>query len=266
MIFKRRTIAQPVSFEGIGLHSGVPVKVTVHPSESGIAFRLGDDRVEAKPENVSDTTRRTKLGPINTIEHLMSAFAGLEITGAEVELDAVEMPGMDGSSKPFVDALLAVGFVDGAEFEVPSLFSRLFPHDDHSSVSIAKGSGHWKYVFETGERWPGTQSYETETIIDSYASEVAPARTTAFSEELEMAAKLGLGKGLDLNSVLILDETAYRNPARFEDEPARHKLLDLAGDLYLAGVPLRALNVVAVKSGHTGNVRAAQMLSQAIWG
>ena len=94
--YTRKTLQSDVVMEGLGLHSGIPVKVHIYPGDQGIAFRRGDERVLAKPENVTDTTRCTTLGPVSTIEHLMSAFAGLEITDAEVEVDAPELPGLDG--------------------------------------------------------------------------------------------------------------------------------------------------------------------------
>jgi UDP-3-O-acyl-N-acetylglucosamine deacetylase len=97
VIFTRRTVVNPVSFTGLGLHTGVPVELTIHPGENGIAFRYSSTRTEATPDNVTDTRRSTKLGEVGTIEHLMSALAGLEITDAEIELTAPEIPAMDGS-------------------------------------------------------------------------------------------------------------------------------------------------------------------------
>lgn len=265
MTYARKTLAAPVHFEGLGLHTGVPVKVTVHPGESGIAFRLGGTRTAAHPENVTDTTRSTRLGEVGTVEHLMSAFAGLEITDAEVELDAPELPGMDGSSTGYVQSLLAAGFQALGEGEVPPLFSRVFlQEDDGTKVAIAKGTGHWRYVFTTADRWPGEQPFEAEDIVGIYPEAIAPARTFAFAEEIPTIIQMGLGKGLDETSALILGIEGYKNDCRFEDEPARHKLLDLMGDIYLAGVPIRALSVVAERSGHRANVHAAKMLAEAV--
>ncbi len=263
MSFSRRTVAERVTFSGKGLHSGIPVKMTIHPGEAGIWFRYGSERIKAIPENVSDTTRCTRLGSISTIEHLMSAFAGLEITDAEVELDAGELPGMDGSAAAYVDTLANAGFEHVGLEAKPQLYRRVFLQEGATKIAVAKGSGHWRYVYETGERWPGTQSFEVPEIVVAYRDDIAPARTFALSEELPMIAKLGLGQGLDETSALILGTEGYQNKARFADEPARHKLLDAAGDLYLAGIPLRLLSVVAERSGHTANVKAALMLKQA---
>ncbi|MGV3614105.1 MAG: UDP-3-O-acyl-N-acetylglucosamine deacetylase [Fimbriimonas sp.] len=265
MTFTRRTVGSVVHFEGLGLHTGVPVKVAVHPGGDGIAFRYGATRTVAHPANVTDTTRSTKLGEVGTVEHMMSALAGLEITDAEIELDAPELPGLDGSSDGFVKGLAAAGFETLGERDVPPLFTRVFlQEDDGTKLAIAKGTGHWRYVFTTADRWPLEQAYEQADVVEAYAAEIAPARTFAFAEEIPFIIQMGLGKGLDEKSALILGIEGYKNEARFPDEPARHKLLDLVGDLYLAGVPLRALSVVAERSGHRANVHAAAMLAEAI--
>jgi len=262
--YPRKTIKSAVTFEGLGLHSGIPVKIRIHPGSEGIAFRNGTDRVLARPENVTDTARCTTLGPVSTIEHLMSAFAGLEITDAEVEVDAPEMPGLDGSALPYVVAMCQAGFEDIGSREIPDVYGRVFLHDEQIKVAISKGTGHWRFVYATNGRWPVEQSFETIDTHASYAQEIAPARTFVLAEEIPMIIQLGLGRGLDESSALILGIEGYKNEARFEDEPARHKLLDLIGDLYLSGVPIRHVNVVAERSGHRNNVKAAAMLAQSV--
>lgn len=266
MTFERFTLSRAARFEGLGLHTGVPVSVTVHPASDGISFRLGQDRVAASPENVTDTTRCTRLGRVGTVEHLMSAFAGLEITDAEVELDAPEVPGLDGSARPFVEGLLQAGFERIGEAVRPHLFGRVFLHHGNAEIAAAKGDGHWRYQYDTNTRWPGLQDFELKRVTQGYVSEVAGARTFAFEEELPMISQMGLGRGLDESSALILGSEGYTNQARFDDEPARHKLLDLIGDLYLSGVPIRFLDVVAHRSGHTANVMAAAKIKLATGG
>ncbi|CAN5466578.1 UDP-3-O-acyl-N-acetylglucosamine deacetylase [soil metagenome] len=262
MNFVRRTVRNAVSFSGLGLHSGNSVEVTVNPGESGIAFRSGPDRVLARPENVSNTQRCTQLGSVSTIEHLMSALAALEITDAEIEVTGGELPGLDGSALPFYRGLNAVSTEEIGEGHCGDIFRRLFlPEDSGRTISVSKGEGHWRYLFDLGPRWPGEQAFKSK--LDDYEAEIAPARTLVLSEELEMAMKAGLGKGLTEESVLIIDPTGYRNFERFPDEPARHKLLDLIGDLYLSGVPIRFLNVVAERTGHRINVAMAKMLAEA---
>ncbi|AIE85180.1 UDP-3-O-acyl-N-acetylglucosamine deacetylase [Fimbriimonas ginsengisoli] len=263
--FPRHTVRQPFTVAGLGLHTGVPVSVTVHPGDQGIGFRYGGTRVLAHPANVTDTTRSTKLGEVGTVEHLMSAFAGLEITDAEVELDAPELPGLDGSAGGYIDAIMGVGIEQIGDREFPSLYTRLFLQEDGGpKMAIGKGNGQWRFVFATDDRWPGEQAFELEDAVGGYVEHIARARTFAFAEEVPMIIQLGLGRGLDENSALILGIEGYKNEPRYPDEPARHKLLDLMGDLYLAGVPVRALNVVSERSGHRANVKAAAMLAQAM--
>lgn len=251
---------------GLGLHCGVPVQVDIRPGTEGIRFRFGPSIIEAKPANVTDTRRCTRLGEVSTIEHLMSAFAGLEITDAEVELSAPELPALDGSSKEYVAALERAGYEALGEVEMPELFTRVFIQEVDLKVAISKGSGHWSYLYMTGDRWPREMGFDCEDVVGRYGAEIAPARTFAFTEEVEPLREAGLGQGLTEESALILGEDGFTRPARFPDEPARHKLLDLMGDLYLSGVPVSHLNVSAQKSGHTTNVHAAALLRKAVFG
>lgn len=264
MIVHRKTLAEAIVFEGLGLHSGVPVVATVHPGGAGIWFRCGSERVEAIPANVSDTRRCTRLGGIATIEHLMSALAGSEFTDAEVELTAPELPAMDGSALPFWTDLSAAAKAELGEVEKPDLFTRVFAQEGGASIGIALGTGRGRYEFQSDRDWPYEQSFETEDMLRDYGSQIAPARTTAFHHEIEMARQAGLGRGLDESSVLVLGPSGCVNAARFENELPRHKLLDLMGDLYLAGVPMRTLSIVGQRSGHRLNVEAASRLAAAM--
>lgn len=265
-MMKRLTLRRQVCLSGRGLHSGVPVDVVIAPAENGIHFRRGILAVQAIPENVTDTRRCTRLGEISTVEHLMSAFAGLEITDAEVSLSAPELPALDGSSAEYVAALSDAGFEALPDKELGELFTRVFIQQDAIKIAVSKGSGHWSYRYDIGERWPHEVSFECDDVVAHYGGQVAPARTFALREEVPQALAAGLGKGLDEKSVLILGDTSYEGTARFPDEPARHKLLDLMGDLYLSGVPVKHLNVSAERSGHASNVKAAALLRQALFG
>ncbi|MHB8637432.1 MAG: UDP-3-O-acyl-N-acetylglucosamine deacetylase [Fimbriimonadaceae bacterium] len=259
----RRTVKGVVSLSGRGLHGGAPVDVRIHPGNEGIAFRLGDRRFAAIPENVTDTTRCTRLGDVFTIEHAMSALAGLEVTDVEIELSAPELPGLDGSAAEYVSAIAAIGLTDIGTTHVYPPFKRVFMQEGAVSLAASRGDGHWRFEYLTGERWPGTQVFEASHVTESYAADIAPARTFALVEELPFIKQMGLGQGLDASSALILGTAGYENPARFADEPARHKLLDLIGDLYLSGIPVRYLSVVAVRSGHRTNVAFAKLLADA---
>lgn len=267
---KRATLASEVRLEGRGLHGGEPVTLRLVPADrGGITFvNASGDRIAALPENVVDTRRSTSLDGVRTIEHLMSALAGLGVTDVDVVLEqGDEMPGTDGSAGPFVSALKQAGLRPLNAEERPSLFARVFTVDEENietKIAIAAGKGHWRYAFDTGDRWPGRQESEWLHVHEVYEKEIAPARTLVFEEEIQLARQAGLGKGLDETSVLAIGQSGYVNQARFADEPARHKLLDLIGDLALAGVPLECLDVAAERSGHRLNVRAAQRLRESL--
>jgi UDP-3-O-acyl-N-acetylglucosamine deacetylase len=193
----------------------------------------------------------------------MSAFAALGITDAHIELSYPELPGLDGSSLSWFTALQGIGSQECGSKELNDLYSRLFVQAESLKLAVGKGNGHWRFDFVTDNRWPGEMTYESQNVLVDYESEIAGARTTVFSEEIELVKAAGLGQGLDESSVLIIGQSGYDNPARFTDEPARHKLLDLIGDLYLSGVPIDQLNVVGVRSGHRRNVEMAKMLWEA---
>jgi UDP-3-O-[3-hydroxymyristoyl] N-acetylglucosamine deacetylase len=262
--YSRSTVSNTVVFEGLGLHGGQPVSVAVNPGEDGIQFRTGNGKWQAVAENVTDTTRCTKLGDIATVEHLMSALAGLEITDAEIEVTGGEMPALDGSSREFAERLHETGLQPLGEAEATLPFKRVFLHEGEIKIAVGKGEGHWQYTYDMGERWPRLQTFESFNVALEYRKEIAPARTFELAERVPAILEMGLAKGLDMDSALILGIEGYKNDPRFDDEPARHKLLDLIGDLYLAGIPIRLLNVSAERSGHTTNVRAAAMVRQFI--
>lgn len=264
MIFQRTTLAAEATFEGLGLHSGDPVRLVVRPGNKGIVFRSPAGTWAATPDNVSDTSRCTRLGEVSTIEHLMSAFCGLEITDAEVELDAGELPALDGAAAEYVRGLQAAGRTDLGQRELRDLFTRLFLQDGETKIAVASGQGHWRYEYITGPRWPGAQVFDATGLPAGYAEQIAPCRTFGLEEEIPHLHAMGLARGLDLSTALVLGRDGYVNDPKFPDEPARHKLLDCLGDLYLSGVPARFLSVVAERSGHRTNVAMAAKLRAAV--
>jgi len=261
--FERKTVLKDALFEGYGLHSGVPVSMAVRPGDEGIWFRCGQERVRACPESVTDTSRCTMLGSISTVEHLMAALAGCEITDAEIELSAPELPAMDGAAAAYVAGLAEACNETIGRALWPGLFARVFAQENGSKIAIAAGEGHWKFEFVHESRWPFSQLYESRAVHEAFASNIAPARTFDFEENVPLIQAAGLAQGLDEKTALILGREGYVNPALFDDEPARHKMLDLIGDLYLSGTPIRFLNVAASRAGHWLNVRAARMLWEA---
>lgn len=194
----------------------------------------------------------------------MSAFAGLGVTDAEVEVIGAELPALDGAAASYVEGLISAGLEACGTLNVRGPYARVFYRDEAVKISIGSGEGHWEYRFVTApERFPGEQVCALRLDPESYAAEIAPARTFAFEEEIGPLRAAGLGLGLDERSALVLGLRGYNNPPKYVDEPARHKLLDLLGDLYLSGVPPILLNVVAERSGHTANVKAAARLAEA---
>ena len=256
----RKTVASVVMVEGKGLHSGLPVSVRVHPATSGVRFLHEGAVLGATPENVTETRRCTRLGTVSTVEHLLSALAGLGITDADVEVTGAELPGLDGSSLGFVQAIQLAGTTECGHLEVDGPFARVFSVEGETKVSIGLGDGVWRYDFDLEAMDLGWQHAQVALTTSSYVSEVAPARTTVFEHELPALLQMGLGQGLQDNGVVVIRRGGYANEVRFPDEPARHKLLDLIGDLSLSGVPCAMLRVVAVRSGHMGNVAAAAKL------
>lgn len=264
MALHRKTLRTEAAFEGLGLHSGTPVRVTVHPGEDGIWFRYQNESVQALAENVVSTKQCTQLGPIFTIEHLMSALAGWEVTDAVVEVSAPELPAMDGSARAFALGLAEAGFAPLPDWDPPRLFKRVYLVDGDIKIAAAAGHGHWTYRFDAGERWPHIQDAEFTFADGSYLEEIAPARTFAFEEQVEPLRAAGFAQGLDMNSALILGTEGPVNPMLVLEEPARHKLLDLIGDMALTGLPLRGLSVNAERSGHRTNVEMALKVRQSL--
>ena len=253
----RMTVREACSWSGAGLHSGASAKVVLHPGAEGIAFRRGPTRTLASAANVVDTRRCTSLAGFATVEHLMSALAAAGITDAEVEVEGEELPGLDGSAAPYALAINQVGTIRIGTSEVEGLYEHVYAVDGDAKVGIGVGAGHFRYHFDLVAHGLGEQVAEIELSGPNYFIEISPARTVVFAHEVEQARAAGLGRGLDASGVLVIGKGKYENAARFPDEPARHKLLDLIGDLALSQVPLGLLNVVSHRSGHRLNVRAA---------
>lgn len=264
MTFERRTIRSEVLLEGFGLHTGVPVEVRIHPGSDGIRFHYGGESLLATPENVTDCRLCTKIGPILTAEHLMSALAGAEITDADVVLSAPELPAADGSAAVFFEALISAGIEEIGQRPYKELFTRVFKHDDFGKVAVSAGSGHWRYRFHSEDRYPFDSVFETADVVAAFATDIAPARTFGWEEDIPAIREAGLARGLDESSAVLLGNSGPLNDVRFPDEPVRHKLLDAAGDIYLAGIPIRLLNFTGERSGHALNVQVAHVLKAAM--
>lgn len=265
----QRTLQQPISATGVGLHSGERVRLGMQPAppDSGIIFRRTDLAepvdVKVEPSLVNDTrlssTLVTDTGVrVGTIEHLMSAFAGMGIDNLLVEVTAAEIPIMDGSAAPFIFLLQSAGVVDQhvpkkfirvlREIEVVEgdKWVRLTPHEGFKvSLSIA-------FDHPAFSRAP--QIVEIDFSHSSYIDEISRARTFGFMHEVEFMRSHGLGLGGTLDNAIVIDDEYVLNPEglRFPDEFVRHKILDAIGDLYIVGHPLIAA-FSGHKSGHALN-------------
>lgn len=254
---KQTTLADQVVIEGIGVHSGRPARVVIHPAEagSGITFLRtnlpnGRERlIEARNSSVVNTELCTVIGDatgasISTIEHLMSALAGLEIDNALVEVDGPEMPILDGSSRLFVEAIDQVGL--RAQNPLRKVVKVLRPvkiEVGTSVVELAPRDSGFRLDVEIAFNSPviGRQSYGLELSPDRYRREVANARTFGFMRDVERLWKAGLALGASLENTVAVGEDRVVNPEglRYPNEFARHKLLDAVGDLALAGYALQ---------------------------
>jgi UDP-3-O-[3-hydroxymyristoyl] N-acetylglucosamine deacetylase len=300
------TVRETVSFEGVGLHTGETCRVAIHPvaaanAPCAITIRKGASVFPARWDFVVDTTRATVLGDgatrISTVEHLMAALWMTGITHCEIEvLQGNEIPILDGSALPFVQALGAVKSTVDALTPSPSptvwargdapdmqqlLWSaeaQLQPHAEaslpHSMSGLFQARHADRYLglaFGGGVLFgyidfPAPLGVQAGAFpLADAAAQIAPARTFGFLREVEALRQQGLAQGGALDNALVIDETGYHNPARFEDEPLRHKLLDVLGDLYLCGARLTGFTLVAIKPGHALNVQLAQQAAQAIF-
>ncbi|OGI38252.1 MAG: UDP-3-O-[3-hydroxymyristoyl] N-acetylglucosamine deacetylase [Candidatus Muproteobacteria bacterium RBG_16_62_13] len=271
----QRTLKNVIRATGVGLHTGEKVYLTLRPApvDTGIVFRRIDlpEPVEilACPENVSDTRLSTSLeangARVSTVEHLMSALAGLGIDNAYIELTASEVPIMDGSAGPFVFLVQSAGIADQS---APKRFIRIkkpvrveqddkwaqFEPFDGFKVSFAIDFDH--PIFQNS-----TQNATVDFSTTSFVREVSRARTFGFMGDLEALQAAGLARGGGFDNAIVLDNYRVLNDdgLRYEDEFVKHKVLDAIGDLYLLGHPLIGA-FSAHKSGHSLNNRLLRQL------
>ncbi|MSU20901.1 MAG: bifunctional UDP-3-O-[3-hydroxymyristoyl] N-acetylglucosamine deacetylase/3-hydroxyacyl-ACP dehydratase [Pedosphaera sp.] len=275
-MLQQQTLREPISYAGIGLHSGNRVNLTFLPASpnSGIRFRRvdleGKPEIEARIENVSDTNRSTTLSKgnvkVHTVEHVLATFAGFGIDNAVIELDANEPPIGDGSARAYCKMVQTAGVVSQGEprdiYRVPhplevqlgETMISIFPHD-HLKISCTSSDKQGRF----------TQFYSVELSPETWENELAHARTFCFFEEIEFLIKNGLIKGGSLeNAVVIRDDAVLTTePLRFPEEFVRHKMLDILGDLALLGRPLCG-HIVAIKPSHSANCELARQLSSLI--
>ena len=275
-MLKQRTLKQIASSVGIGLHSGTKVKLALRPAaaDTGIVFRRIDVDppvdIPLKPENVLDTRMATTIGRgdvrVATIEHLMSALAGLGIDNCYVDVDAAEIPIMDGSAASFVFLVQAAGI---SELAAPKRFVRIVkPIEFRDGDAWARLEPHFgfKLKFSIAFNHPAIdateQMVEVDFARDSYIKQVSRARTFGFVNDVETLRKAGLAIGGSFENAIVMDEYRVLNAdgLRAGDEIAKHKMLDAIGDLAVLGHPLIG-SYVAHKSGHAINNKLLRALT-----
>ena len=302
MNVRQRTIKSSVTVSGVGLHTGSIVNLTFQPAPENHGYKfkridcLEQPIIDADADLVTDTSRGTTLSDkgvsISTVEHVLAALVGLEIDNVLIEVDAHETPIMDGSSLPFIEALETVGFVeqnvDREYFHIP--YNVHYSESDRKVDMVAMPSEDYRLTCMVDYNSPvlGSQHASISTISE-FKKEIASCRTFCFLHELEMLLNSNLIKGGDLNNaIVVVDKDVSKQELahlatlfnksdidvaregilnniklRHQNEPARHKLLDMVGDLALIGVPLKG-HIMAARPGHAANVAFAKKIKALI--
>ncbi len=298
-IILQTTLKNAISISGVGLHTGASVTLTFKPAPEnhGYVFKRidlsGQPIVEADVDNVTDTDRGTTISKngarVSTIEHVLAALAGLELDNVLMEIDGPEVPIMDGSSKPFIELLEKAGKVDQNEERHYYALSENISYEDptRKTEMLAVPSEDFRItvMVDYNSDLLGTQ-HATLYNIGEFKKEISDSRTFCFLHELEMLLDHNLIKGGDINNAIVVVDkpvspeklahlakifnkekvTAERGflnnvQLRFQNEPARHKLLDIVGDLALVGAPLKG-HILAARPGHVANVEFARKIKE----
>jgi len=273
----QRTVKEPVEYTGVGLHSGKEINITVRPAEAGtgVSFVRTDldnqPVVRAHGANMKARQRRTCIqdgrAEVYTCEHLLAAFYALGIDNAVIEIDGEEVPGLDGSAVQFFEGLRNSGSV---ESRMPrplySVKQPIYVRDGSASIVALPGTGkltieyHLDYPSQNGHMPGAKQIVAFEMSPENFARDIAPARTFVFQHEVEALRAAGLGKGANNQNTLVVGpDGPQENTLRWDDELARHKILDLIGDIANVGVDLDA-HIIATRSGHGLNMALVQRI------
>lgn len=267
---KQRTIDHAVKYTGIGLHSGREVNLELQPAEEGtgiVYYRVdveGSPSIRAIAENVTSTIRATTIEEngvkVFTIEHLMSAFHAHGIDNCKVLIDSEEPPVADGSSLEFFKLMQSAGIKEQEAERQEIVIDKAYRVEDGDKMVVALPYDGFRISFTSINPHPliGTQYFDVVVEGDNYEKEIAQARTIAYEKEIEMLRKMGLGLGGTIDNVIVYNDEGWMNPLHYPDELVRHKILDIVGDLRLAGI-CRG-HFIAVKSGHALNSVMAKLL------
>ena len=273
---RQTTIKREVTCFGVGLHSGRNVNMVVKPAavDSGITFVRTDldgrPTIKAVADNVTATIRSTTIEQngvkVFTVEHLMSALHAHLIDNCIVELDAEEPPVMHGSAIDFFNLINIAGTVEQDAERHELIVDKIYRVDDQSDNGrrfiIALPYDGFRVSFTSVNPHPliGVQYFDIDVDKDSYAREIASARTIAYENEIDALHKAGLGLGGSLESVIVYNDNGWLNDLIYPDELVRHKILDVIGDLRLTGIFKG--HIIAVASGHALNTKLAKLLTK----
>lgn len=260
-MFQQKTLKESVEFSGRGLHTGRPVRLRILPSppDSGITFvrtDQGDHCIPARREHLEATRLSTSLCRngirIGTVEHLLAAFAASGVDNARVEADGPEVPILDGSAAPFTNALQEAGLDrQKSERRFLTILKPVTVEESDRRLAIFPANDlRVTYAIDFPHPVIGYQEKSVRVSAQSFAEEIAPARTFCLYRDVEAMRREGLALGGDLdNAVVVGDNRILTGPLRFPDEFVRHKIVDLLGDIALLGRPVRG-HLVAFKGGH----------------
>ncbi len=271
----QRTIAKVIRLKGPGLHTGSETEVTIKPAEAGtgIVFVRVDQkppvRIPATIEFIQPAAggRQTSLASgkvcVRTVEHLMATFHGLGIDNALVEISGDELPGFDGSAKEFAERIQAAGLKEQEQpKEYLCITEPVYLDENGRSLIVLPHPEGLKlsYTLSYQHRDLKDQFFSAEMTPKIFGEELAPARTFCLREEAEALRAQGYGQGANLNNTLVFEnDKPIQNTLRFANEACRHKTMDLLGDLYLTGLPLKA-HVIACRTGHNQNLKLVTRL------
>jgi UDP-3-O-[3-hydroxymyristoyl] N-acetylglucosamine deacetylase len=270
----QHTLSREVTCEGVGLHTGLKVSLTLKPApiDHGIVFHRIDigpsALVEARPENVQDTHHATTIGrdgvEVRTIEHLMAALAGMGIDNCLIDLTGPEIPAMDGSARPWVDLIqrsqrkrqfAPKTYLKVRERIVVSNGSRFLQLVPSEKLTVF-------YTMSFSYPFLGEQSVAYNLSRKTFIDNIAPSRTYVFLQDVERLRSAGLAQGGSLeNTVVVSDEGILNGGLRWRDELVRHKVLDIIGDLYLLGSPVVG-TLIAYGAGHELHVQLVQKIQE----
>ncbi len=262
----QRTVKKEISCFSVGLHTGrkINMKIKPAPADTGVVFIRKDlpqaEPIQARYDNVCDTTLATTLGSngvtVSTVEHLLSAFSGMGVDNAAVELDSFEVPVMDGSALPFVNMFKEVGTHVQKRNKKMLVIKKPVSVNNGDGSAMFMPSDEFKITYEIDFKHPviGRQSFDMTFSDEIYEKEICAAQTFGFLKDLEFLQAKGLALGGSLKNAIVLDDKKIINKEgqRMENVFVKHKILDAIGDVFLLGMPIIG-HFMAYKSGHRLN-------------